>query len=80
MHDRVAAEQTLAAEHLPQHDAVGPDVGAAISRRPGSLLRAHVRGRAEDHPGLRHRLPAVALAKVGGGVVIVGDWLSAPGA
>ena len=79
MHDRVAAKQTLAAEHLPQHDAVGPDVGAAINRRAGSLLRAHVCGRAEDHPGLRHRLPAVALAKWAG-VVIVGDWLSAPGA
>ena len=55
MHDRIAAEQTLAAEHFPQDDAVGPDIGAAIDRSPRGLLRAHVRGGAEDHPGLRHR-------------------------
>ncbi len=55
MHDRIAAEQTLAAEHFPQDDAVGPDIGAAIDRSPRGLLRAHVRGGAEDRPGLRHR-------------------------
>ena len=35
-HDRLAAEQTLAAEHFPQHDAVGPDVGARSTGAPAA--------------------------------------------
>ena len=47
--DGLAAEERLAAQHLEQHDAEHPDVGAA-DRPPGRrLLRAHVGGRAEDH-------------------------------
>ncbi len=39
--------------------------------RPLRLLRTHVRRRAENHPHLGHRLPAVAVAKVG--EVVVGE-------
>ena len=48
-------ERPLPREHLVEHAAERPDVGALVHRLAARLLRAHVGGRAEDHPGLRHR-------------------------
>ena len=63
----VAAERPHAGEHFVEHAPERPDVGALVDGLPARLLRAHVRGRAEDHAGRRHRR----------GLVIVGD-LRAP--
>ena len=57
------AKGRVAREHLVQHAAERPDVGALVDRLPARLLRAHVRGRAENQ-----RRPRVIA-----GVVIVGD-------
>ena len=48
----LALERPLAGEHLVQHYAECPDIGALVDRFPARLLRRHVRGRAEDHSGL----------------------------
>ena len=48
-------ERPLPREHLVEHAAERPDVGALVHRLAARLLRAHVRGRAENHPGLGHR-------------------------
>ena len=40
-------------EHLVEHAAEGPDVGAAVHGVPAGLLGAHVRRGAEDHAGHR---------------------------
>ena len=61
MHDRIAAEQTLAAEYVRQDDAVGPDVGATINRSSAACS------------GLMHAaVPRIIPACVIAGVVIVG--------
>jgi hypothetical protein len=41
----------LAGQHLEQHGAEGPDVGAPVRRLAAGLFRAHVRGRAEKRAG-----------------------------
>ena len=51
--DGLALEQALAGEHLEQHDAEGPDVGALVGRPPARLLGAHVGRGAEDDAHLR---------------------------
>ncbi len=53
--DGLGAEQSLAGQHLVEHDAERPDVGALVDRLPLGLLGTHVRRGAEDHPRLRHR-------------------------
>jgi hypothetical protein len=50
---RLALEQPPAGQHLVEHDTERPDIGAAIDRAAGGLLRRHVRRGAEDHPHLR---------------------------
>ena len=52
--ERLALEGRAAGEHLVEHAAERPDVGAAIHRLPARLLRRHVGGGAEDDAGLRH--------------------------
>ncbi len=49
--DGVAVEQLPPGEHLPQHDAERPDVGAPVDRLAAGLLGAHVGGGAEDDAG-----------------------------
>ena len=53
--DVLALECSLARQHLEEHAAERPDVGALVHGLPARLLRAHVRGGAENHPGSRHR-------------------------
>ena len=60
--DVVAQERTPAGQHLVEHDAEGPDIGAAIDRAPAGLFRRHIGGRAEDHAHLR-AWPAVACGE-----------------
>ena len=48
---RLAVEEPAAGEHLVEHDAEGPDVGATIRRPAARLLRRHVGGGAEDEAG-----------------------------
>ena len=48
----LAGEQTVAGQHLPQHHAEGPDIGAAVHGLAAGLLGAHVAGRAQNDPGL----------------------------
>ena len=50
-----AAEHPPAGEHLVQYAPERPDVGALVDDLAARLLRAHVRGRAEDDAGRRHR-------------------------
>ncbi len=45
---RLAVEEAPAGEHLVEHDAERPDVGAAVDRSAGRLLGRHVGGGAED--------------------------------
>ena len=49
----VARKRPLPRDHLVEHDAERPDVGAAIDLFPRCLLRRHVRRRAERRVGLR---------------------------
>ena len=51
----------LAGEHLHQHDAEGPDVGAAVHGFAPGLLGAHVGGGAHEDPDSGH------LSRHGGG-------------
>ena len=53
----VSPAKAAAGQHLEQHDAERPDVGAPVGLLPARLLRAHVGGRAEDHAGLGCRMP-----------------------
>ena len=46
--DRVAVERAPARQHLEQHAAERPDVGALVDRLPARLLGAHVGRRAEN--------------------------------
>ena len=48
--DGLAVERRRAREHLEQHDAEGPDVGARIHGVPARLLRRHVGRGAEITP------------------------------
>ena len=48
---RFAVEELAAGQHLEEHDAEGPDVGAPIDRLAARLLRRHVGGGAEDQAG-----------------------------
>ena len=48
---RLAVEEPLAGEHLEEHDAEGPDVGALVDGPAARLLGRHVGGGAEDEPG-----------------------------
>ena len=50
-----AGEGSGAGQHLVEHAAEGPDVGALVHGLAARLFRAHVGGRAEDHARLRHR-------------------------
>jgi len=52
--DRVAFEEALAGQHLPQHDSESPDVGSPIGLEPFGLLRAHVGRGAQQHAGSGH--------------------------
>ena len=45
----VSTEDPLAAQHLVQHHAEGPNVGALVHRLAARLLRTHIGGRAQDH-------------------------------
>ena len=47
------AKAAPAGQHLEQHDAEGPDVGALVDRAAARLLRAHVGRGADDHAHLR---------------------------
>ena len=51
-------ERGATGQHLKQHASERPDIGALVDRQASRLLRAHVRGRSEDHAGFR--LPALA--------------------
>ena len=53
--DGLAGELTPSGEHLQQNDAERPDVASLVDRFPARLFRRHVRSRAEDHAGARHR-------------------------
>lgn len=44
----VALERAQAGQHLEQHDAEGPDVGAPVRHLTARLFGAHVGGRAEN--------------------------------
>ena len=50
---RTSGERALAGQHLIEHAAEGPDVGAFIRRQAPGLLRAHVRRGSEDDADLR---------------------------
>ena len=53
--DVLAEERGLARQHLVEHAAERPDVGAPVDGFAARLLGAHVRRRAEHHAGLGHR-------------------------
>ena len=50
----VTTEGPLTGQHLEEHRAEGPDVGALVHRLPARLLRRHVGCRAQDHPDAGH--------------------------
>ena len=49
--DRLAVEEPAAGQHLEQHDAEGPDVGALVDGLAPRLLGRHVGGGPEDQAG-----------------------------
>ena len=51
----LAVERASARQHLVEHDAERPDVGALVDRLAARLLGRHVGGRAENHAHLRRR-------------------------
>ena len=53
--DVVALEGPAAGQHLVEHAAERPDVGALVDRLALGLLRRHVGRGAEDHPAHGHR-------------------------
>ena len=53
--DVVAGERARARQHLVEHGAERPDVGALVDGLAPRLLGRHVGGGAEDHARLRHR-------------------------
>ena len=59
-HGAFARERHAPGEQLEGHDAEGVDVAALVDALALGLLRAHVLGRADDHPG-RGELRAVLL-------------------
>ena len=69
--DIVAGKGALAGEHLEEHAAERPDVGAFVDRLALRLLRAHVGGGPDDHAqpaghrGHRRRQRRVRRALVG---------------
>ncbi len=71
--DPLALEQPPPGQHLVEHDAERPDVGAAVDLLALGLLGAHVRRRAEDHAGdrsgrgqrRRHRRAGTGAGRVG---------------
>ncbi len=48
--DGLAGEESAPGQHLPEHDAERPEVGAAVERPAARLLGGHVGGGAEDDP------------------------------
>ena len=60
--DVVARERAAAGEHLVEHDAEGPDVGALVDGLAARLLGRHVGRRAEDHAHLRRRGPSASAS------------------
>jgi len=54
--DRLAGEEPPARQHLVQHHAESPDVGAPVHGLPARLLRRHVGGGAKDDAGARARV------------------------
>ena len=66
--DSSPVERAAARQHLVQHAAEGPDVGALVHRLAARLLRRHVRRGAEDH----------AHAASCAGDVIVGESSRSP--
>jgi hypothetical protein len=48
-------KRAAAREHLVQHTAERPDVGALVDAQAPRLLRAHVRGGADHRAGVCHR-------------------------
>src|SRR5262249_30830754 len=48
----LAGVDRTAGEHLAEHDAEGPNVGALVYGLAFSLLRGHIGGGAEDHAHL----------------------------
>ena len=59
----LALEQPLPGEHLEQHDAEGPDVGAFVHRRASGLFGTHVGRGAHDDAGPGR--PAAERCRVG---------------
>ena len=53
--DVFAGERARAGEHLVEHGAKRPDVGALVDGPTARLLRRHVRRRPEDHAHPGHR-------------------------
>src|SRR5262245_47079288 len=53
--DRFAAERWTAGQHLVEHSAESPDVGALINRLAASLLGRHVGRRPQNDACLCHR-------------------------
>ena len=58
---RLAGEGWLSGQHLVEHAAEGPDVGAPVDLASPRLLGAHVAGGAKDHPGHYLLVPLEAL-------------------
>ena len=48
-----ALEQSLAGQHLVDHNTEGPNVGALVDRFPARLLRRHICGGTHNHSRLR---------------------------
>ena len=63
--DRVAREGDASRQHLVEHTAERPDVRALVDRQSARLLRAHVRGRAEDDPCAPPAVASGARVRVG---------------
>jgi hypothetical protein len=51
--DRLTLKQSRACQHLEEHDAKRPDIGAFVGLSPPCLFGAHVRRGSEDDTGGR---------------------------